>query len=289
MTRKGSRRILAVNATDGPRSSRDQWPSEPIRRRMMATSTCTRDATTIWRIPLASLDPGQEAILSAAERARAHRFRFARHQARYIVAHSAMRTILAQAVDSSPEDISYLLGRRGKPRLAEPSASGLEFNLTYSGDLALLALSWGRPVGVDLERRREIPGCTALAEQYFAPSEATAVMARPMASRSASFLSIWTCKEAWLKATGDGLSRRLDSFVVGAAPGEPHLIPNSAEADPRDWWVGLLDISPDHIAALAVEGRRRPVVQRWWGPPPPGVPARRGGETRWTRPSTRWL
>src|SRR5207253_10188751 len=94
-------------------------------------------------------------------------------------------------------------GARGKPALAD--GDGLRFNVAHSHGLALVAVARGRELGVDLERVRPLPAAEAIARRFFSARERAVLDALPLRRRLDAFLSLWTRKEAFLKATGGGL------------------------------------------------------------------------------------
>ena len=127
----------------------------------------------------------------------------------------ALRSILAAYLDSDPLAARFVVAPGGKPRL-DPAwtASPLSFNLSHSRGRALVAVSLGREVGVDVERlRRDLP-IERLAARFFAPREIAALRSTPETVRPAAFFACWTRKEAYMKARGDGISRPLDDFEV---------------------------------------------------------------------------
>lgn len=212
----------------------------------------------VWRIGL-DADEGTLAdlagCLDAAEQARAAAFHFARDRRRFIVSHAATRHILARYLDVTAAAVRFTHGARGKPRLAPPfHTSGLHFNLSHAGELALLAVAQGRPVGVDVEHIRPLPDALSLAETFFAPAETAQLrplLGTPLGERL--FFTCWTRKEAFIKATGDGLSRPLASFVVTFLPGDPPALLNAATRRPIEGWTLIpLDPGPDYVAALVV-------------------------------------
>ncbi len=215
------------------------------------------DATVdLWRI---RLDARQDVsrlrgVLSVEERARADRFIRAEHGARFIVAHGWKRRILAAYLGGAAEGLAFAAGVHGKPALvrlgadgaaasglpgreaggygdehAARPAAGLEFNLSHSGELALLAVTGTTAVGVDVERWDANVEHLALAERFFSPAERTTLRAlvdrAPPHARHeqtiAGFFAAWSRKEAYLKATGVGITRGLHYFDVSLDPGEP--------------------------------------------------------------------
>lgn len=147
--------------------------------------------------------------LSDDERAQAARFYFERDRARFIQAHGVLREALVRYLGASPARLAFVRGPFGKPSLA---GSDLEFSLSHCEDMVLVAISGCGPVGVDVERVRDMPDAESLAARFFARAENAALVAAPASERLALFFSIWTRKEAYIKATGEGLSRPLDSF-----------------------------------------------------------------------------
>ena len=162
------------------------------------------------------------AVLDEAERQRASRFHFEPHRQRFAHGRGLLRHLLAHATGAAPEALRFELGPQGKPRLIAPDRRArLDFNLSHSGALALLGLSDGAAIGVDVELPRPVPELQAIAERNFAPAEQRSLAALPLAEQLDAFLAVWTRKEAFIKALGGGLSIPLDSFEVSLAVHEP--------------------------------------------------------------------
>jgi 4'-phosphopantetheinyl transferase len=146
----------------------------------------------------------------------------------------------------------------GKPYLVHPSelTSGqrLEFNLSHSGDLAMYAICWQRPVGIDLEWIDERLEMDVIAPKFFSPAELQMYRAASPHQKANTFFSCWTQKEAYLKARGEGFCHPSNAFSIlpGRQPALEHLMDPE---ESRRW--SLLRWAPDRgaLAALAVEGR----------------------------------
>lgn len=134
------------------------------------------------------------------EKTRANRYHFGDDRRRSIVARAATRRLIGRALDVDPRSLAIVEQQHGKPALLHRE---MEFNASHSGDLVVLALARETPVGVDVERRREIDDALALARRYFAAEELAIVGNAEDATDA--FLSIWTAKEAILKASGKGI------------------------------------------------------------------------------------
>ena len=201
----------------------------------------------------ANIVAGLRGVLSASEIERAERFRVDRGAERYIVGRGVLRRLLERCTGVPARDLNFRLNEFGKPELP---GSEIMFNLSHSHGIALLAVTRGRAIGVDIELIREEVMVDKIAERFFSPAEADAIAALPAHQRSEAFFSCWTRKEAWIKARGQGFSIALNSFEVSLAPGEPARLlatrPDPAEAS--RWSLAALDCQPGYAAALAIAG-----------------------------------
>lgn len=219
------------------------------------------DEVHVWRVAL-GLPPAAlehlEAVLSDDERERASRFHYIRHRRAFIAAHAALRMILSFYLEAEPEVLRFRLGTHGKPTLdSRPSDPPVTFNLTHSHTMALVAVAWGREVGVDVEWMRPELANMHVAEQFFSEVELERLYALGRGAQVQGFFNCWTRKEAYVKARGEGLSMPLCDFDVSLAPGEPAQLLNT-RPDPQEaarW--RLVDLSPGegYAAAVAAEGR----------------------------------
>src|SRR5262249_21906290 len=164
-----------------------------------------------------------------------------------------------------PAAIEFSYGPRGKPSLAGRfESNSLGFNLSHSGERALLAVSRGGRLGADIEETRPIDDHTKIAERFFSAGEKTVMRALPPNESLEGFYRCWTCKEAYVKATGDGLARLTESFdVVFLPPEQARLVSvdNSDRAlalqDPSQaskWMLLAFTPEQNYIAAVAIEG-----------------------------------
>ena len=150
--------------------------------------------------------PAYWEVLDDGERARADRFVVDEVKRRFVLSHAALRLILARRLGGDWRDIRYDTVANGKPCLAGSAAGRLEFNMSHSGDLMVVALSADRPVGVDVEAWRPIDRLRGLAETILAARELTVFDGLSPGDASRVLLRLWTFKEAVVKAMGLGLS-----------------------------------------------------------------------------------
>ncbi|HEX5415197.1 MAG TPA: 4'-phosphopantetheinyl transferase superfamily protein, partial [Chloroflexota bacterium] len=198
------------------------------------------------------------------ERARATRLREIAHRTRFVGVRGWLRTMLAAYLDDAPANLRFTYGSHGKPAIASRNPPDLRFNLSHSADVALLAVTRGREVGVDVELRRG--GKLRLAERFFAADEVARLRSLPADEQERAFYRCWTRKEAFVKARGEGLSLPLRRFSVTLGPDEPPAILR-VEGDSREvtrWSVHALPEIPGYAAALLVEAPiRSPRCWHW--------------------------
>ncbi len=212
------------------------------------------DELHVWRIALNDAPERVIEVLDASERTRAARYRDPLRRRQAIAAQGMLRHILAAYLGAQPETLKFRRGPHGKPALAPTSDSAdLHFNLSHSRDTALLAVSLGREVGVDLEYRRPFEAATRLAQRFFTADEAAALKALPIEQQQEAFFRAWTRKEALLKAMGLGITGRLRSVEVDSSGAPcPGWRPMTAETSGH-WSLRNLAGLEEYAAALAAE------------------------------------
>lgn len=212
----------------------------------------------VWRVPLRGGNHHELLrALSPDERAKAGRFVRERDAQGFVVAHGALRRVLAGYQSTSPDRLQFTAGAFGKPSLvALPDTPVLEFNLSHSGDMALIAVARGGPVGVDVEQWDRQIEHIELAEHFFSTSERDALraLAHDLELVTEGFFNAWTRKEAYLKATGHGITRGLHHFDVSLAPSlRAELLADRMEPRALEHWrLETIAVPADYSAALVV-------------------------------------
>ena len=224
----------------------------------------------VWRVSISDFVPDSvrwmESILSPEEIKRADRFHFQADRHRFVVSHASLRDILSRYLYRSPQDIEFTANEHGKPVISP--LSQLDFNLSHSGDFALIAIANGRKVGGDVEKHRTDMEHEKIAQRFFSNNEKSDLQELPDDQKMAGFFNCWTRKEAYIKAHGLGLLLPLDGFDVSLRPNEPAVLratrPDSQEAS--RWTLLSLQVSPDHTGAVSVEGKKLEFRLWKWNP-----------------------
>ncbi|GAA1172171.1 4'-phosphopantetheinyl transferase [Kitasatospora gansuensis] len=232
--------------------------------------TGTQDTVRLWLVPDQQPGPALAdlfAVLDPGERLRAEGYRSADDRRRFVVAHGAVRHILARRLGVAPEELRWRHGPHGKPELTGRH-TGAEVNLSHSDTVAMVAVSASRRVGVDVQRVLPRLDATAMAERYFPPQEARFVRAAANpADRADRFARLWARKEALVKAHGGRLTQalRIPLYDSDAGTGE-----HPEDAWAHDYRVTDVAAPPGYRAAVALSGTEtfRVTLRRWTWPDP---------------------
>lgn len=225
----------------------------------------------IWR---ANLDLSEteverlESILSSDELTRANRFRFPQHRRRFIAARGILRRIIALYEQIEP-NLSTLFeySPLGKPRLSDLLGDrNLQFNISHSHELALYSFTRGDRIGIDLESERLHSDVIEIARRFFTNNEAAYLASLSEKQQISAFLQIWTAKEAYLKATGEGITNSLNKVEIAIDDAlEVSLVAvgdNFSVA--KNWLMQKVFLAEDYLATVAVETKERSPNLDFW-------------------------
>jgi 4'-phosphopantetheinyl transferase len=227
------------------------------------------DEVHVWRIGAdraVRLLERFRALLSAEEEERRARFSHERTRREFLLARGLARTVLAGYTAVAPAALRFTTDAFGKPLLCSTVADPeVCFNLSHSHGVIVCAVARGRQVGIDVEDAGRRIAFLELAERYFAPAEVAHLRRLPAEERQTAFFAIWTLKEAFVKATGHGLSFPLDTFAFELERDRLLRFWPPA-ALPGRWRFFQFEPSARHRGALAVEcnGLEVRVVTRDW-------------------------
>lgn len=234
---------------DGAGQPSEQWPVGP------AEPTLADGEVHVWRTRLDLPEPVARRyadLLDPEERTRAGRCRLPVERARFTAAHGALRTVLARYTGRAPADLRLHRTARGRPCLTPaPEPAGLDFNLSHSGGLALIAVTRTGTVGVDLEEVRTDLDHRAMAARFLGPAEARLIAGLPPAAGRHAFFARWTWREAFAKAADVPVPRRLGS-------GAPDTLPITVGR----WKLNNLPLDNGYCATVAATASCAPPL-RW--------------------------
>jgi 4'-phosphopantetheinyl transferase len=217
------------------------------------------DEVQVWTatLPPTGTDfSGWMALLRSDEQRRAERFLVEGPRRPFVFGRALLRRLIGDCLDVPPIDVVFGCGPRGKPFLDIPHRGReLQFNLTRADQHVAIVLSYGRSVGVDIESSSRLDDWSSLSPRVLSPRERREISLLPPALHREAFLGAWTCKEAYLKATGEGLTDHLAAIEVTLAPGlVPRLL--SVDGDPetaRRWTIRAIPLPEGSFGAVAVE------------------------------------
>jgi 4'-phosphopantetheinyl transferase len=232
----------------------------------------------VWLVRLnhnATQVPQWRAALSIRELERADRFHFENHRREYVASHFALRSVLGEclgispatvrfAVRSEPELAASALARSasGKPVLEVSHGSNLRFNLSHTDGAALIAVAEGVELGIDIESQRPIEDLAEIANSVMSPEEFVGWKRLDPEERLTAFYRLWTRKEAYIKATGFGLSASLQQITVPISPGI--LLQSRRVEDGAGkgvWSVRDVEVPTGYFASLSCEGCEVPKIE----------------------------
>ena len=240
-------------ATSSPTTAAPQqtWKSGP------PAPVIWQNEVHVWR---ARLDVPWSWTLDEAlcldDRTRADRFKFESDRRRFCVARASLRLILSRYLKSKPGRLQFETGEFGKPFFAnEKLSAGLRFNLSHSHQLALIAITRDREIGIDLEYMRSDFATDDVANHFFSTAEVQQFREVPAESKTQSFFNCWTRKEAYIKARGEGLYCPLNQFDVSVGPDTPAMLLDSRvdATDVQRWSFHNIAAGDRYAATMAVE------------------------------------
>lgn len=193
-------------------------------------------------------------VLPEREQKRARKFTHPGAREEYVVSRALLRVLIGGYLDTDPLALKFGSGERGKPFLREiPGRSVPQFNMTHANGVALYAFSMDQAVGVDIERVDRKTRVERVSKRYFTERESDAITNLNPECRKEAFIRTWTCKEACLKWTGQGLAGGLKTheIVFSDAWSAPMAFGNGPQPsltmlDPGAGWIGALAVArPD--------------------------------------------
>lgn len=205
----------------------------------------------------------RDELMNDEERVRHLRFHFERDRNQFALTRALVRTVLSRYAPIAPADWQFAKASHGRPYICNPQPPALNFNLSHTKGLVVLAISAPMTMGVDVENCVQRAAPLEVAEGYFSKPEVASLFALPASEQQERFFHYWTLKESFIKAEGQGLSLPLDQFSMQFAR------PDAVEIDfhrplvaqPENWRFWLLQPFAEYLTALCVQSAAQQAPQ----------------------------
>jgi 4'-phosphopantetheinyl transferase len=229
------------------------------------TQSLNKDEIAVWWTLCNSHNVRIERLysyLSEDERNRAMKLKFNVDRHQFVVSRAVLRELLSAYLGVPPQKITLGYNNLGKPEIVDPP-SKINFSVSHSHNLIVYGFASNLSIGVDVERVAPDFPAMDIAKSSFSEEEFNALTKIRQPALQCAFFSCWTLKEAYLKATGHGLSRRLNDFSVSFSWDRPTLQSDKMEGSaPQRWSLKLLKLAEGYAGAIAYESRVATVVIR---------------------------
>ncbi len=192
--------------------------------------------------------------LSAREQQQAMRKKIIHKRLEYVLGQAALRCLLANALSIPGTEVCYVRGPKGKPALAlQHTRPDLHFNISHSNGIILVALSRAGAIGIDIEAINPHTSIDLVSRRAFSQCETEALQTLPQALQRQHFFQLWTCKEAVVKCSGDGIHSGMNQFSVLFSNVDEARISEATgpQAKTSSYSLALLNLGPTHKGALA--------------------------------------
>ncbi len=200
-------------------------------------------------------------LLSKSEVHKVQRYRHPKGQHDALITRLFIRSILALYTDQAPQDLRFTITAQGKPELCNGTLP-IRFNLSHNNDLIICAVCLDHDIGCDVESLARKINIESIAKRYFSSDEYQSLQMLSPAAQKTRFFEYWTLKEAFVKATGLGISQGLNSFSFNIAAAEKttfndritlSFAENSKLQNHQDWYSCLNYLEQKHCIAICVK------------------------------------
>ncbi|WP_028866124.1 4'-phosphopantetheinyl transferase family protein [Psychromonas aquimarina] len=201
-----------------------------------------------------------KSVLTQSEIEKVQRYRSPKAQHNALITRAFVRFVLSQYAEIKPQDWSFTISEHGKPELNNTTPA-LRFNLSHNDDLLVCSVCLGHDIGCDVENLSRRISVEAIAKRYFSAEEYQSLKDLAPALQRRRFFEYWTLKEAFVKATGLGISQGLDTFSFKiTAPETGKLNSNislsfsqkSPIKNEKDWYSCLTYPDQKHCVAVCI-------------------------------------
>jgi 4'-phosphopantetheinyl transferase len=201
-------------------------------------------------------------FLSKDEKERESSLKVEEKKKQFLVTRGALRKLLSNSLGKPAEEISFSYGQHKKPYIEEQyNNKTVEFNISHSGDYALIAITLGNKIGVDIEKINYEIDYQSLSNRFFSKKEKEELASTNKEERLDAFYRAWVRKESFIKANGKGIAFGLDQFSVSLNENKKIKIEiTSPNATNEEWYCcDLMDVD-NYKTALTSCGDERSII-----------------------------
>jgi 4'-phosphopantetheinyl transferase len=154
-------------------------------------------------------------LLPEDEKERANRLKINEKKKQFVIARGVLRKLLSNCLRKPIEEIMFSYGEHKKPYIKEQyNNKTVEFNISHSGDYAIIAITLGNKVGIDIEKINNKIDYQSLSKRFFSEKEKEELLSLNKDEQLDAFYRAWVRKESFIKANGKGIAFGLDCFSV---------------------------------------------------------------------------
>ena len=150
-------------------------------------------------------------LLTTEESEKLLKYKHKEAQHTALITRSLCRLVLSHYTNCSPAALEFVRNSQGKPALVNNN-NDIRFNLSHNNQLIIMAVCAGDEVGCDIEDPLRKVNIATITKRYFAAQEHKQLSELTGVEQQQQFFRCWTLKEAFVKATGVGISLGLDTF-----------------------------------------------------------------------------
>jgi 4'-phosphopantetheinyl transferase len=200
------------------------------------------------------LEAAELLLLDAEERAQAARLKGKSDRDAFIKTRAAVRSIVGRETGMPPRDVAFRYNRWGKPQVDAPGRPSIDFSVSHTKGLSVIAVTRTGAVGVDAEPYRPCPDRIRIAADVFGLEVAQQLLAVDQSRQDAVFLGLWTAGEAFVKARGSGFAGINGKVPVRLADvGSERVVLRADCKD--DWSLTTLELGDEFAGHVVVAGR----------------------------------
>lgn len=222
------------------------------------------DTIHLWLLDISSITLKEHEfnyILSSDELDKKERYYFEKDRLIYGTTRGILRKLLSHYTGFKEIEISFSFNKYGKPNIKNPTNSKVEFNLSHSKNFAIIAFNLNNEIGIDIEYINHKLEIENIVENYFSRNEIDQLLKIKKENQIFSFFNIWTCKEAYIKSVGKGLSVDLKSFDVNVDSENFEITRINGKNDLSYYQLYDIPISDEYKAALLLIGKRKKILK----------------------------